>query len=85
MPFRLTQGMIYDILLSEKGYLDTGDLVVISAGGIVTEKGGEASRAAVVGLSLDIPVIVGVENAVKILKSGTNVHLDANKGIVTAN
>ncbi len=85
MPFRLTQALIYGILLSEKGYLDTGDLVVFTAGGIVTEKGGEASHAAVVGLSLDIPVIVGAENAVKILKSGTTVHLDAKKGIVTAN
>lgn len=56
-----------------------------SAGGIVVEKGGETSHAAVVGLSLDIPVIVGAENAVKILKNGTTVHLDAKKGIVTAN
>ena len=56
-----------------------------SAGGIVVEKDGETSHAAVVGLSLDIPVIVGASNAVKILKSGTTVHLDANKGIVTAN
>ena len=56
-----------------------------SAGGIVVEKGGETSHAAVVGLSLDIPVIVGAENAVKILKNGTTVHIDAKKGIVTAN
>ena len=56
-----------------------------SAGGIVVEKGGDTSHAAVVGLSLDIPVIVGAKNAVKILKSGTTVHLDAKKGIVTAN
>ncbi|MBQ3841448.1 MAG: pyruvate kinase [Ruminiclostridium sp.] len=59
--------------------------ILRSAGGIIVEKGGENSHAAVVGLSLDIPVIVGAENAVKILKSGTTVHLDAKKGIVTAN
>ncbi len=59
--------------------------ILRSAGGIVVEKSGENSHAAVVGLSLDIPVIVGAENATKILKSGTTVKLDAAKGIVTAN
>lgn len=59
--------------------------ILRTAGGIIVEKDGESSHAAVVGLSLDIPVIVGAENAVKILKSGTTVHLDAKKGIVTAN
>ena len=59
--------------------------ILRSAGGIIVEKGDESCHAAVVGLSLDIPVIVGAENAVKILKSGTTVHLDAMKGIVTAN
>lgn len=56
-----------------------------SAGGIIVEKGGRESHAAVVGLTLDIPVIVGAENATKILKSGTTVKLDAKKGVVTAN
>lgn len=56
-----------------------------SAGGIIVEKGGSESHAAVVGLTLDIPVIVGAENATKILKSGTTVMLDAKKGVVTAN
>jgi hypothetical protein len=34
-----------------------------------------------VGLSLDIPVIVGAENATKILKSGTVVAIDSSRGI----
>ena len=59
--------------------------ILRSAGGIIVEREGESSHAAVVGLSLDIPVIVGAANAAKILKSGTTVHLDAKKGIVTAN
>ena len=59
--------------------------ILRSAGGIIVEREGESSHAAVVGLSLDIPVIVGASNAAKILKSGTTVHLDAKKGIVTAN
>ena len=65
----------------------TNELMQIlrSAAGIIAEKDGLSSHAAIVGLSLDIPVIVGAENATKILKSGTTVKIDAKKGIVTAN
>ena len=55
-----------------------------SASGIIVEKGGLSSHAAVVGLSLDIPVIIGAANATSILKSGTTVTIDARKGVVTA-
>ncbi|MDR1755160.1 MAG: pyruvate kinase [Eubacterium sp.] len=58
--------------------------ILKSAGGIIVEKGGMDSHAAIVGLSLDIPVIVGAENATKILKSGTTVTLNAKRGIVSA-
>lgn len=73
-----------------------GDILVISetdnaimqllrsASGIIVEKGGLSSHAAVVGLSLDIPVIIGAANATSILKSGTTVTIDARKGVVTA-
>lgn len=75
----------------------SGDILVIeetcneimqllrSASGIIVEKDGLDSHAAVVGLTLDIPVIVGAQNATKILKSGTTVIVDAKKGVVTAN
>ena len=52
------------------------------ANGIITETGGVTSHAAVVSLALDIPVIVNAKNAVKLLKSGTTVKLDGNRGIV---
>ena len=57
--------------------------ILRAASGIITEKAGKDSHAAVVGLSLDIPVIVGAENATRILKSGTTVSVDPVKGIVT--
>ncbi|WP_138415349.1 pyruvate kinase [Aquibacillus sediminis] len=50
------------------------------ASGIVTEAGGLTSHAAVVGLSLGIPVIVGVEKAVDTIKDGTDITIDASKG-----
>ncbi|MCM1055352.1 MAG: pyruvate kinase [Bacteroides sp.] len=58
--------------------------ILRAAKGIITEKGGADSHAAVVGLSLDIPVIVGAENATRILKSGTTVTIDAERGIVSS-
>lgn len=56
-----------------------------SASGIITEEGGANSHAAIAGLALDMPVIVGAENATHILKSGAIVCIDAARGIVCCN
>ncbi len=56
--------------------------ILKKASGIVTEKGGMNSHAAIVGMTLDIPVVVFAENATKILKSSTMVYLDAAAGTV---
>ena len=53
-----------------------------ASSGIITELGGMNSHAAIVGLALDKPVIVGAEHATQLLKSGTTVTLDASRGIV---
>lgn len=50
--------------------------------GIITEKPGMTSHAAIVGMTLDIPVICGAKNATKILKSGTIVTMDGSHGLV---
>lgn len=55
------------------------------ASGIIVEKEGHNSHAGIVGLSLDIPVILGASNATEILKSGAVVTMDAEKGIVSSN
>lgn len=52
------------------------------AGGIICEEAGEASNAAIIGLTLDIPVITGAKGATKILKNGTVVTVDAGEGHV---
>ncbi|HZG60801.1 MAG TPA: pyruvate kinase [Anoxybacillus sp.] len=52
------------------------------AAAIITEEGGLTSHAAVVGLSLGIPVIVGVENATSILKDGQEITVDAGFGAI---
>ena len=71
-----------------------GDIVVVEqttnemvhklkdAAGIITETGDLYSHAAVVGMTLEIPVITSARNATRILKSGTFVTMDAEQGIV---
>ena len=54
------------------------------ASGIIVENEGHNSHAGIVGLSLDIPVILGATNATDILKSGAVVTMDAEKGIVSS-
>lgn len=49
---------------------------------LITEEGGLTSHGAVVGLNLGIPVIVGVENALKIFKDGQEVTVDATRGFI---
>ncbi|MFX3673222.1 MAG: pyruvate kinase [Paenisporosarcina sp.] len=50
--------------------------------GLITEEGGLTSHAAVVGLSLGIPVIVGVKNATKLIKNGQDITMDAESGVI---
>lgn len=75
----------------------TGDIIVASdtnnemmeqihqASGIIVEDGNPNCHAAIVGLSLDIPVLIGAKGALEILKSSAYVELDAEAGVVSAN
>jgi pyruvate kinase len=56
--------------------------VLKRASAIIVEEGGIGSHAAIVGLTLEIPVITGAENATQILKSGSVVTIDPDRGIV---
>ncbi|GGC93636.1 pyruvate kinase [Thalassobacillus devorans] len=50
------------------------------AGGIITQEGGLTSHAAVVGLSLGIPVIVGVEEAFDLINDKDELTIDSARG-----
>jgi len=56
--------------------------MIKNASALIVEEGGTNNHAATVGLALDIPVIVGAQNATSILKSGCVVTVDAERGIV---
>ena len=55
------------------------------ASGLVVEADGNNCHANIVGLSLDLPVILGAKHAVQILKSGAFVTLDSARGNVSCN
>ncbi|UYZ12697.1 pyruvate kinase [Brevibacillus sp. WF146] len=50
------------------------------AGAVITEEGGLTSHAAIVGLNLNVPVIVGVARATELLKDGQIVTVDSERG-----
>ncbi|QMV40748.1 pyruvate kinase [Cohnella cholangitidis] len=52
------------------------------AAAVITECGGITCHAAVVGLNLGIPVIVGVNDAIKLLKDEMEVTLYAEHGVI---
>jgi len=52
------------------------------AAAVITECGGITCHAAVVGLNLGIPVIVGVNDATKLLQDGMEVTLYAEHGVI---
>ncbi|MEC9488431.1 MAG: pyruvate kinase [Halanaerobium sp.] len=56
--------------------------VLQKTGAIITECGGLTSHAAIVGLNLNIPVIVAVEDAMTILREGSIATVDSDRGLV---
>ncbi|ERT04923.1 pyruvate kinase [Lyngbya aestuarii BL J] len=56
--------------------------VIRKASGIVTEVDSLTSHAAVIGLRLGIPVIIGVKNATEVIRNGTILTLDMQRGSV---
>jgi len=52
------------------------------AAAIITAEGGLTSHAAVVGLNLGIPVVVGVKDALQLMRDGMVVTVDPVRGLV---
>ena len=52
------------------------------AAAIVTDAGGKLSHAALIAMEMNIPCVVGTEDATRILNEGDMVEVDATKGII---
>ena len=81
-------------MLDAQKDINEGDIIVTTstdidmisqikkASAIITEEGGLTSHAAIVGLSLGIPVIVSAKNATVQIQDGDTITVDATTGTV---
>ncbi|AZB71750.1 pyruvate kinase [Synechococcus elongatus] len=74
----LAQGEILIATQTTADYIEA----IRKASGIVTEEEGLTSHAAVIGLRLGIPVIVGVKNATSVVRDGSILTLDVKRGLL---
>ena len=73
-----------DIIVAKDTCNEMMEQIRLSSG-LILEKNSINCHGAIAGLRLDIPVLIGAENATQILKSGAFVTLDGKKGIVSCN
>lgn len=70
-----------EILVAPRTSADFID-AIRKASGVITEEDSLTSHAAVIGLRLGVPVIVGVKNATKIIREGAILTMDMERGLV---
>jgi pyruvate kinase len=75
---RMTDGAILVTIATDKEYMPA----IQKASALITEVGGITSHAAVVALSLGIPVIVGVDRALEIIQDGVEVSIYPEVGVI---
>lgn len=72
-----------EILVATSTTVDMVD-AIRKASGIITEDGSLTSHAAVIGLRLSVPVLVGVKNATSAIRDGEIITLDMQRGVIYA-
>lgn len=80
-PEELSEFKEGDILVSQSTDAEIVPFFQI-ASGVIVEEGGLTSHAAIVGLHLKIPTLVGVENAMEIFENGEEITIDPAAGVV---
>jgi pyruvate,water dikinase len=80
--FAVPDPIDFDILVAK--HTDPGWVPLIGLSkGLIIEHGGILSHASIVSRELGIPAIIGVKNAIDILKTGDIVLLDGSQGKIT--
>lgn len=72
------EGCVLVTKTTDKDYLPA----IEKASALVVENGGLTSHAAVVGISMGIPVVVGAENATDAITEGETITVDSRRGSV---
>ncbi|MGY3777618.1 pyruvate kinase [Isobaculum melis] len=75
---KMTEGSILVVKTTDKDYLPA----IEKASALVVEEGGLTSHAAVVGIAMGIPVVVGVDNATTALAHDELITVDSRRGVV---
>ncbi|WP_268913122.1 pyruvate kinase [Lentilactobacillus sp. SPB1-3] len=75
---KVTEGSILVTSSTDKDYLPA----IEKASAVVVENGGLTSHAAVVGISMGIPVIVGAANATSKISDGELITVDSRRGVI---
>ncbi|KJU74683.1 pyruvate kinase [Pediococcus damnosus LMG 28219] len=75
---KAVEGGILVTKTTDKDYLPA----IEKSSALVVENGGLTSHAAVVGISMGIPVIVGVQNATSILSDDELITVDSRRGVI---
>ena len=75
---KMQKGDILVVKTTDKDYLPA----IEKAAALVVETGGLTSHAAVVGIAMGIPVVVGAENATSVISDGQIITVDSRRGIV---
>ena len=70
-----------DILVAPRTSADFVE-AIRKAGGIITEDDSLTSHAAVIGLRLGVPVILGVKEATQVIRDGAILTMDMQRGLV---
>lgn len=75
---KMSKGCILVSITTDKDYMPA----IEQASAIIIEQGGITSHAAVVGLTLGIPVIVGVNNALELIQDGSEISVYPEVGVI---
>jgi phosphotransferase system enzyme I (PtsI) len=76
-----------DVILVVQDLLPSDALTMNKARvkGIVTDAGGRTSHTAILARAFEIPAVLGLSNATKVIHSGDTIIVDGNSGSVTVN
>ncbi|MEE8430211.1 MAG: phosphoenolpyruvate--protein phosphotransferase [Candidatus Desulfatibia sp.] len=64
---------------------ETSQIQLEKVMGFITDRGGKASHTAIIARSLEIPAVLGLENATRIIKNDDIIIVDGTSGVVIIN
>lgn len=64
---------------------DTSQIQLDKVMGFLTERGGKASHTSIIARTLEVPAVLGLENATKVIKNDDSIIIDGSSGIVILN